>query len=461
MIDLFSKENSYKIIETMSEGLMLINSSGRILYINKALEEMLQYTKEELIGKKCDILECDSCFGAKQKGKGKFCGLFQSGEVRALKCAFRRKDGSLVSVFKNAAILRDDAGNILAGVENLTDMSAIEEKDRVISFLKRHLHHEEGFQGLIGNTPMMRKLFDLTRSAAQSDSPAIIYGESGTGKELIASALHRLSSRRDKPYIKVNCAALNENLLESELFGHARGAFTGAQSDRVGRFEAADGGVIFLDEIGDMPPPLQTKLLRVLQEQEIERVGDHQPIPINVRIISATNKNLQKLIKEGLFREDLYYRIGVIPICTPSLRERKEDIPLLVETFIERTSLKTGKEIHGVSRETMELLVRYNWPGNVRELINVIEYAYVLCPGGLILPDHLPSHFAGHPKILNIPQVKSRINKAENERQRLLQALKAADGNKSEAARILGISRVTLWKRLKKHQIEINHTIDV
>ncbi len=461
MLDLFSGENGNKIIETMTEGLMLIDSSGKILYMNNALEEMLQYTKEELIGKRCDVLECDSCFGTKQKGKGKFCGLFQKGEVRGLKCSFRRKDGSLISVFKNATILKDDDGNILAGVENLTDLSALEEKDRVINFLKRHLHHEDGFQGLIGNAPMMRKIFDLTRSAAQSDSPAIIYGESGTGKELIASALYRLSNRKNKPYIKVNCAALNDNLLESELFGHARGSFTGASADRIGRFEAANGGVIFLDEIGDMPYSLQTKLLRVLQEQEIERVGDHHPIPINVRIISATNKNLPKLIREGLFREDLYYRIGVIPIYTPSLRERKEDIPLLIEAFIERTSLKTGKEIKGVSREAMELLNHYNWPGNVRELINVIEYAYVLCPGGLILPGHLPSHFASHPKILNIPLVKSRINKTEDERQRLLQALKASDGNKSEAARTLGISRVTLWKRLKKHKIEINRSIDV
>ncbi|MFZ5766053.1 MAG: sigma-54 interaction domain-containing protein [Thermodesulfobacteriota bacterium] len=460
MLDLFSGDNGCKIIETMTEGLMLIDPSGRILYVNRALEEMLQYNKEDLIGRKCSILECDSCFGTRQRGKGKFCGLFQKGEVRNLKCSFRRKDGSMVPVLKNATTLTDENGKVMAGVENLTDLSTLAKKDRVISSLKRHLHHEYGFQGLIANSSCMEKVFTLTRSAALSDSPVIITGESGTGKELVASALHRLSRRKHKPYIKVNCASLNDNLLESELFGHARGAFTGAEADRIGRFEAANGGVIFLDEIGDMPAILQTKLLRVLQEQEIERVGDHRPIPINVRIIAATNKNLQKLVREGMFREDLFYRIGVIPIHLPPLRERKVDIPALVEAFIERTSLKTGKEINGLTPEAMERLACYNWPGNVRELLNAIEYAYVLCPGGLIGPHHLPPHFASAPDILNIPLIKSRAKQTDDERQRLVQTLRATDGNKSEAARLLGISRVTLWKRLRKHHIEINHSIE-
>ncbi|MBI5559107.1 MAG: sigma 54-interacting transcriptional regulator [Deltaproteobacteria bacterium] len=459
MLDLLAGENSYKIFETMTEGLMLIAPSGKILYVNKAMENLLLYEGRELIGRSCDILECDSCSVLKKRGKGKYCTLFRQGEVRNLKCILRRKDGSPATVLKNATILKDENGAVVGAVENLTDLSSLEEKDRVINFLKRHLHYEDGFQGMIGSSEVMRNIFDLTNSASRSDAPVIIYGESGTGKELVASALHRLGARHDGPYVKVNCAALNENLLESELFGCAKSAFTGADALRSGRIEAANGGDLFLDEISDIPHNLQTKLLRVLQEHKIERVGDHQPIPINARIISATNKDLPKLIREGHFREDLYYRIGVIPIYLPPLRERKEDIPALTEAFIERISHKTGKKIHGASRETLELLCQYNWPGNIRELINAMEYSFVLCPGDEILPRHLPPHFAAQTKMLNIPLIKSQLNKAEDERQRLLKALRSAKGNKSEAARILGVSRVTLWKNLKKHQIEVNRNI--
>ncbi|MCB2182878.1 MAG: sigma 54-interacting transcriptional regulator [Desulfobulbaceae bacterium] len=453
------EKNWKKIIETMTEGLMLVDSTGKILYVNQAFAELLRYEKEELIGKSCEILQCDTCFGTRQKGKGKYCGLFLTGEARNLKCSFLRKDGSLVFVLKNATTLLDEDGTVKFGVENLTDLSRLNEKELVITALKKQLHHNDGFEGLLGTSQIMKQMFDLIQSASQSDAPVILYGESGTGKELAASALHNLGLRHKGPFIKVNCAALNENLLESELFGHTKGAFTGAAQARMGRFEAAHEGDIFLDEIGDMPHRLQTKLLRVLQEHEIERVGDHNPIPINVRIIAATNRNLEKLIQEGLFRQDLYYRIGVIPIHLPPLRERKEDIPILVETFIERTRLKTGKGIFSVSKGALELLQQYNWPGNVRELINVIDYAFVLCSESEIKPQHLPAHFAGQPKILNIPLIKSQINKSSDQRERLLAALKSTNGNKSEAARILGISRVTLWKHLKKFNIEIDKNI--
>lgn len=447
-------ENWDKIIESMAEGLMLIDPAGKILFANKALEKLLLYDKNELIGKTCDVLQCDSCFGTKKGGEGKYCGLFLKGEVRNLKCTFLRKDGKKVSVLKNATVLKDKGNRVVMGVENLTDLSNLEQKNRVITVLKRQLHLQNGFEGMLGKSPAMQKIYDLTKSAAQSDVPIIIYGESGTGKELVASALHNLGTRQQGPYIKVNCAALNENLLESELFGHTKGAFTGADTSRIGRFEAANGGDIFLDEIGDMSYSLQTKLLRVLQEREIERVGDHQPIPINVRIISATNKNLLKLIKAERFREDLYYRIGVIPIHLPPLRERKEDIPLLVETFIEQTQLRTEKNIYGASKETLEHLFTYDWPGNIRELINVIDYAFVLCHGVEILPQHLPPHLINQLKnaIQTQRQTESTII-LEGERQQLINALKSSGGNKSKAARMLGISRVTLWKKLKKHTI--------
>ncbi len=259
-------------------------------------------------------------------------------------------------------------------------------------------------------------------------------------------------------FIKVNCAALNESILESELFGHAKGAFTGADRTRIGRFEAADGGSIFLDEIGDLPIATQTKLLRVLQEQEVERVGDHQPISIDVRVISATNKNLNSLMSEGAFREDLYYRVGVLPIHLPPLRQRLDDIPLLVETFIERYRLKTGKDISSIRKDALDRMVGYSWPGNVRELINVIEYAFVICPKGEITPSHLPQHLQLTTAGVNVSRqsLHPPSSVATDRRQQLLDVLNETKGNKSEAARRLGVSRVTLWKHLKK----LNITVD-
>ncbi|MBU0965860.1 MAG: sigma 54-interacting transcriptional regulator [Proteobacteria bacterium] len=457
MLEQIFATNGHKIIETMTDGLMLVNTSGKILYVNNALEELLHYKKSELIGKSCDILGCDICTRTKRRGRA--CTLFTKGEEKNQRCSFRRKDGTVVTVLKNATTLKDETDTVVAAVENLTDLSFIEEQDRVITHLKRHIASEEGFQGLIGSSEVMRKIFDLTRSAAQSDAPVIIYGESGTGKKLVASALHRLGTRREGPFVKVNCAALNEDQLERELFGQAKIGFTGADSSVVSRLEAANGGDLFLEEIGDIPPALQIKLLRVLQEHEIESAADHHPVPLQLRIIASTDKNLPKLIKEGRFREELYYRIGVIPINLPPLNERKDDIPALVEFFINSNSIKTGKKIRRISKQALEIIYQYSWPGNVRELINAIDYAFVLCPGDEILPEHLPPHFAAQLKMLNIPVVKSQLSKTEDERQRLVKALKATSGNKSEAARLMGISRVTLWKYLKKYQIEVNRKI--
>lgn len=456
MLEQIFAKSGHKIIETMTDGLLLVNPSGKILYVNNALEDLLQYKRNELVGKSCELLECDSCARTKSRGRLRGCSLFTNGEEKDLRCSFRRKDGTVVTVLKNATTLRDETDTVVAAVENLTDLSSLEEKDRVINHLKRHLDHEEGFQGLIGGSEVMRKMFDLTRSAAHSDAPVIIYGESGTGKELVAAALHRLGARQGGPFVKVNCAAFNEELLEGELFGQARYGLSGSDSSVFSRLAGTNGGDLFLDEIGDMPLTLQVKLLHVLREHEIQRTADH---PLRIRIISSTNKNLPKLVKEGHFREDLYYRIGVIPIHLPPLRERKDDIPALVENFVGITSIKTGKKIRRVSKQALELIYQYNWPGNVRELINAIDYAFVLCPGDEILPEHLPVHFAAQLKMLNIPVVKSQLSKTEDERQRLIKALKASNGNKSEAARLMGVSRVTLWKYLKKYQIEVNRKI--
>jgi transcriptional regulator with PAS, ATPase and Fis domain len=362
-------------------------------------------------------------------------------------------------VIKNAAILRDKDGIVVGGVETLADCTELVAKEEVISSLRKELSIEDSFEGIIGKSMAMQQVLDLIRSAAQSDAPVIVYGESGTGKELVAAAIHRLGSRSKGPFIKVNCAALNESLLESELFGHVKGAFTGADRTRVGRFEAASHGDIFLDEIGDLPLSTQAKLLRVLQEKEIEKVGDHTPVRVDVRILSATNKDLNRLMEEERFRDDLYYRIGVIPIHLPPLRDRPEDIPLLVHAFIQRIHIKTQKPIQGIDKDALGLLSRYEWPGNVRELINVIEYAFVLCTGEEILPSHLPASVTGGSRSFSAVTPADRPRRDSESREVLLEALKQSHGNKSDAARLLGISRVTLWKRLKTFGIHVEKTV--
>jgi PAS domain S-box-containing protein len=447
------------VIGTMLDGLMIVDPEGTILSVNNAMEQLTGYRQEELIGQSCGVLQCDICPGAMAQGGDKHCSLFRDHVVRHRKCMLRRKDGTPVYVLKNAAILRDKDGLIVGGVETLADCTELVAKEKVISSLRRELSIEDSFEGIIGKSMAMQRVFDLIRSSAQSGASVIIYGESGTGKELVAAAIHRLGPRANGPYIKVHCAALNESLLESELFGHVKGAFTGADRARTGRFEAANHGDIFLDEIGDLPLSTQVKLLRVLQEKEIEKVGDHKPISVNVRIISATNKDLHKLMDEGRFRDDLYYRIGVIPIVLPALRERRTDIPLLTDAFIHRIRLRTNKPIRGIDREALALLSHYDWPGNVRELINVIEYAFVLCNGREIKPDHLSITVTGGQRIKREGEPNERLRTMRKNRESVLEALKRTGGNKSEAARSLGISRVTLWKLLKVHGIEVDRQI--
>jgi two-component system response regulator HydG len=442
----------------MMDGLMVVDLRGTIVAVNPAMERLTGYSREELLGQPCTILNCDRCRGLKPQGSDQ-CQLFKEGGVHQTPCVLVKKGGAALPFLKNAAILRDEAGRILGAVETLTDLSEISARDRVICRLRRELHREDAFHGILGRSPAMLQLFQLLASAAASEAPVVLYGESGTGKELAATALHRLSPRAKGPFIKVNSAALNESLLESELFGHVKGAFTGADRTRVGRFEAAHQGSIFLDEIGDLPMATQAKLLRVLQEKIIEKVGDHRPIPVNVRIITATNQDLQLLMEQGRFREDLFFRINVIPIHLPPLRERREDIPLLVEHFLERNAAKTQKPITGLSREALEIFYGYGWPGNVRELINVMDYAFVLCNEGVILPEHLPAQLTGKrpaPARYRRPVTAGpqRISREE-----LLEALQAARGKKTRAAAMLGVSRVTLWKWLKELDVQVETVV--
>ena len=441
------------IFETLMDGVLVVDPWGKIIAVNPAAERLTGYSAGELVGQSCRVLDCTGCDILAKGPAEQWCGLYARGDVRAKKCLITNKDHRVVNVIKNATVMRDQGGRVIGAIETLTDMSEIVRQQQEIVTLRKTLHMDEGYHGILGRSPVMQDLYELIDNVAQTESPVMIHGESGTGKELVARAVHEAGRRRDEPFIKVNCAALNENLLESELFGHTRGAYTGADRTRIGRFEAAHGGTIFLDEIGDIPLATQVKLLRVLEEKEIERVGDHTSIKIDVRIISATNKDLEKLISEGQFREDLYFRINVFPLNCPPLRERKEDVPMIVQSFIRSNNKKTGKKIIGLSPEALEKLTAYRWPGNVRELRNAIEYAFVLCPSGGIGIQHLP------PKISNTePECREPLAAAspvDNEREKaeLLEALRKSGGNQSQAARALGVSRVTVWKRMKKYGI--------
>ena len=450
-------QNWKTIVDTLQDGVIVVDPGGRIVAVNPAAEKLTGYIADELVGRSCRILDCTGCkiIG---KGAGKqWCGLYVRGGVRAKKCTITNKEHRTVTIVKNASILRNKGGQIIGAVETLKDMSEVVRQEQEILSLRRTFHLDDGYHGILGQAPAMQALYEMIENVAMTEAPVFIDGESGTGKELVAHAIHTVSPRHDKPFIKVNCAALNENLLESELFGHAKGAYTGADRARIGRFEAAHGGTIFLDEIGDIPMATQVKLLRVLEEKEIERVGEHTPVKVDVRIVSASNRNLERLIDQGAFREDLYFRINVFPLTCPALRDRSEDIPMIVQHFIKGNAAKSGKKILGLTPEAMELLARYHWPGNVRELRNAIEYAFVLCPSGGIGKQHLPPKVVGG-DMSCLPPVDDARG-ADAEKVALIRVLRQTGGNQSEAGRILGVSRVTIWKRIKRLGIDVKREI--
>ena len=441
------------VFETLQDGVMIVDPAGIITEVNSAAERLTGYSAKDLVGSSCQMLNCTGCEIIGSGIGADWCTLFKKGGVKAKKCIITNRAQHHVHVIKRASVLRDEHGEIIGAVETLRDMSEIVRQQEEIESLRKSCQLDQGFHGILGESALVQRLFGLIESVAQSEAPVMILGESGTGKELVARAIHEAGPRKDKPFVKVNCAALNENLLESELFGHTKGAYTGADRMRIGRFEAAHEGTIFLDEVGDVPLATQVKLLRVLEEKVIERVGDNRPLPVDVRIISATNKDLEAMTTEGQFRKDFYFRINVFPITCPRLADRAEDIPLIVQNFIEKNISQSGKEIDGLTPQALETLMAYHWPGNVRELRNTVDYAFVLCPGGWIDTPHLP------PKLTDLPL--SRTSNATpdamfaEERRKMVDILRQAGGNQSKAANLLGVSRVTVWKRIKKYGIDL------
>lgn len=370
----------------------------------------------------------------------------------------RHRDGVDVPVIKNAAVIRDDKENILGVLETVTNLTVLHQMRLKAQEAARRNGNIQQVGRIVGSSPEMQKIYALIDAAATSDATVLIQGESATGKELVASAIHETSHRRQAPMVTVNCAALPENLLESELFGHAKGAFTGAVSDRIGRFEAANGGTIFLDEIGELSPYIQVKLLRVLQEREINRVGENENRKIDIRVIAATNQNLYEAVRRGSFREDLYYHLKVFIILLPPLRQRKKDISLLINHFIERQNIGTGKRIQGMSTETMRMLLNYAWPGNIRELENTIEHAFILCTGGLIELNDLPIEI--REPACHAPTAAGNAGRPYPRRRKptkaqLMELLTAMDWNKTDVASHLGLSRTSVWKYMKKYNIPL------
>jgi two-component system response regulator HydG len=451
-----SKECFESVLQSMAEGLFIVDQSGTIRFCNSGLEKMIGLPSNAIIGKRCnDIMMC-SC------GSMKECELLSAGLLNNIECQLKCGDGSRLPVLKNGRVIYNEKNAVIGGVETLTDISALKNAERKTAVLEEQVAREGGrFHLLVGKSGIMEQVFDLIVLAANSNATVLVTGETGTGKELAARTIHERSGRSSGPLVKVNCSALPEPLLESELFGHAKGAFTGAVKDRAGRFESADNGTLFLDEIGDLSPYIQVKLLRFLQEREFERVGENLTRKTDVRIIAATNRDLRDLVRKGDLREDLFYRLKVFPIHLPPLRERKEDIGLLIDHFITKFNKQTGKSISGLTSEAALTIMDYCWPGNIRELENAIEHAFVTCHEKEIGIFDLPLEIRHvemrstlcHPSNQPLKNVNQQTGKRKLTEAELRAALGRFNGNRAETARAFGIDRTTLWRYMKRWKI--------
>lgn len=432
------------ILNSIVDGVFTVDREWRITFFNRAAEIITRVPRQEAIGKRCsDVLRASICEGECALRKTMKTGI----PVVCRPIYIIDARGKKVPVSISTALLKDEAGKVIGGVETFRDLSLVEE-------LRKELHGRHIFADIISCNKNMLKLFEIIPEVARSGSTVLLEGESGTGKDLFARAIHNLSPRKKGPMITINCGALPDSLLESELFGYKAGAFTDARKDKPGRFTLAEGGTIFLDEIGDVSPALQVKLLRVLEEKEYEPLGSTNSKKADVRVIAASNKNIFKMVNNGLFREDLYYRINIVKIFIPPLRDRREDIPHLLEYFIERFNRLRGKNLVGISDRSLDILMKHDYPGNVRELENIVEHAFILCRKGLIRPDHLPEYLRRRDRESHLVSA-GPLSFKELEADFIRKSLERNNWNRQATARELKIHKTTLYRKIKALGIKI------
>jgi PAS domain S-box-containing protein len=428
------------ILESISDGVFTVDHKWHITSFNRAAEEITGISRSEAVGRYCwEVFRSNMCEGD--------CALRrtmkQGKSIVNTSAYIINSDKKRIPVIASTSVLRDENGTVLGGVEVFSDLSLVEE-------LRRELDSRFQMGDMVSRSPSMQRIFKILPQVADSDSTVLILGETGTGKELLARAIHDISIRRNKPFVAINCGALPDTLLESELFGYKAGAFTNAVKDKPGHFAAAEGGTIFLDEIGDISPAFQVRLLRVLDQHKFQPLGSVKSVKADVRVIVATNKDLAGMVKIGEFRQDLFYRIDVVHIELPPLRDRKEDIPLLVDKFIVRMNSLRGRAVTGMDREALGRLMSHDFPGNIRELENVIEHAFVLCSDGIIEQQHLPHSViarAASPST-DHPTLQDGLKSAEA--RAIMDALKRNSYNRLAAARDLGMHKSTLFRKIKK-----------
>jgi PAS domain S-box-containing protein len=423
------------ILDSLAEGVVTVDGHNRITAFNRAAESLTGLDRERVVGH-----DCQEVFGPCCGGVCIIAETLRTGKPLRNHSGFlKHHSGTIRPVAVTTNLLTDSKGRVLGAVGTLRDLSRE-------TTLEKELKGSWRFEDMVSRSPRMRKLFDLLPAVAQSISTVLMLGESGTGKELLARALHTQSARADGPFVAVNCGSLPDSLLEAELFGYRKGAFTDAKTDKPGRFERARGGTIFLDEIGEISAAMQVRLLRVLQERTFEPLGANEPVQADVRVLAATNRDLKQMVADGTFRLDLYYRLNVVRLELPALRERAEDIPLLAEHFVDRLNRLQGRHVAGLSDEALAILAKHRFPGNVRELENIIERAFVMCGSGPIEVEHLPEEL--HTETA-VPQTGSPLDRAEAEA--LASALHRLHGNRAAVAQELGIHRATLYRKMRQH----------
>lgn len=429
------------IFSSVKDALITVNPEHLVIEANKSTETICDIAVKEIVGKEfpqCQLHCSQACHEVFRETVEKKTAI----KEYRIECMRQQRPNQLVSI--SSSPLLDPDNNFMGVVLVIRDVTLLRN-------VERELRERNQFQNIIGRNKTMQDIYNLLEDLANLNTTVLVTGESGTGKELVARALHYSGDRAFKPFVTVNCSALAESLLESELFGHVRGAFTGAIKDKQGRFQAANGGTILLDEIGDISPMIQMKLLRVLQEKVFERVGSSTPQKIDVRVIACTNKDLKEKVKRGEFRQDLYYRIKVVEVALPPLRERLEDLPLLVDHFRCTFNERFNKHIESISNEVLNAFMNYSWLGNVRELEHVMEHAFVLCHGLTITMHHLPADMRHHRQIGALPPSSNLQVKTLTGMEEVWDALNKTDGNKAKAARLLGVSRQTLYRKINDH----------